>query len=46
MSIEQTAYLTRMSLDLVNKYRALHARLIKIAADAGSLDTRHPGGVK
>ncbi len=45
MSTEQTAYLTRMSTDLVNKYCALHASLANSAPSAASLDARQPGGV-
>lgn len=46
MSIEQTAYLTGMSADLVRKYRELHLRLPKSAGAVGSLDTQHSGGLE
>lgn len=46
MSIEQTAYLTKLSVDLVRKYRALHARLAKGAASVETLDTKRSGGLE
>lgn len=46
MSIQQTAYLTGMSIDLVGNYSVLNARLGESVRTAGSLDTRQSGGLE
>jgi DNA-binding CsgD family transcriptional regulator len=43
MTVEQTAFLTRMSAALVAKYQALHSRFAQRPRVDGNLDTEQPG---